>query len=66
MINPENTLATSCTHDNGAVVFTQTSIYYRVRPRNGVGFGTTYGTVTATTDRVPSGMNALTLVEVNP
>lgn len=60
------TLATSCTHNNAAVVFTQTNIYYRVKPKNNVGFGTTYGTVTATTDRVPSGMGALTTVEVNP
>jgi hypothetical protein len=56
---------TSYMHVPGGI-FTQTSVYYRARAKNGVGFGY-YGTIlTVTCDTKPTGMNTPVLVETKP
>ena len=53
---------TSYMHVPGGI-FTQTSVYYRLMPKNGVGVGAAYSAIlTVTCDTKPTGMNTPVLV----
>lgn len=66
VVNTGGSLTMQYTHLYGTV-YTSTTIWYRVRARNGVGIATVYSAVLAvTTDTRPTGMNTPVLVECNP